>query len=230
VAPGGNFDLSFWELEEPVGRPGRPMVVGPDALKGPHGFADAYFFTDPHDGAMTFWAPANGVTTPNSRYPRSELRELNADQSLANWPLSGTHVLAATLAVVHVPDHVCVGQAHVGRPLRAGLAPSTKPLFELYAFANGDVALGIERGPDGGQTRHVVARVPLGARFSYRVSVSGTALALTVDDATATFALPAGFEGYGAYFKAGDYDQTAGPDGAVGATVKFYALSVTHIP
>jgi hypothetical protein len=32
------------------------------------------------------------------------------------------------------------------------------------------------------------------------------------------------------YFKAGDYDQSAGSSSTVGATVHFYALSVVHMP
>jgi hypothetical protein len=32
------------------------------------------------------------------------------------------------------------------------------------------------------------------------------------------------------YFKAGDYDQSAGSSSTVGAKVQFYALSVVHKP
>src|SRR4051812_31935911 len=74
VAPGGNFNLSVWELQEPVGSPGSPTTVPSSRLQGPKGFQDAYFYTDTRDGAMTFWAPEKGVTTPNSDYARSELR------------------------------------------------------------------------------------------------------------------------------------------------------------
>ena len=56
------------------------------------------------------------------------------------------------------------------------------------------------------------------------------AIALVVDGATSTFTMPAAFDGYGEYFKAGDYDQTAGTDATVGATVKLYALAVSHEP
>jgi hypothetical protein len=88
VAPGGNFDLSLWALQEPVGAPGRPKVIGPTRLVGPDGYQDEYFFTSPADGAMTFCDPENGVSTPHSHYPRSELRELNAAGSDASWPRS----------------------------------------------------------------------------------------------------------------------------------------------
>ena len=89
LAPGSNFDLSLWELQEPVGSAGAPTTITPAALAG--GFHDSYFFTDPNDGAMTFWDPENGVTTADSSYPRSELREMNTDGSPANWPVTGTN-------------------------------------------------------------------------------------------------------------------------------------------
>jgi hypothetical protein len=229
VAPGGNFDLSLWELQEPVGAAGAPTTISPAALEGPGGFRDSYFFTDPTDGAMTFWDPENGVTTADSSYPRSELREMNADGSTANWPISGTNTLSATVAVTEVPDHVCVGQIHLGTAIQAGLAASTKPLLELYYYATGDIQLGIENYPTGGQTSHAVTNVPLGTPFSYTVQLTGDGtITLGIDGATTTFAMPASFAGYGQYFKAGDYDQTAGTDATIGATVKFYALQVSH--
>ena len=227
LPPGGNFDLSLWQLQEPVGSAGSPTTIAPGALAG--GFHDSYFFTDPVDGAMTFWDPESGVTTADSSYPRSELREMNADGSPANWPVAGTNTLAATVAVTEVPDHVCIGQIHIGTAIEAGLAVSTKPLLELYYYATGAIELGVEDDPTGGQTTHAIANVPLGTRFSYTIQLTGDgAITLVVDGATSTFTMPAAFNGYGEYFKAGDYDQSAGADATVGATVKLYALSVSH--
>jgi hypothetical protein len=118
--PGSNFDLSLWELQEPIGAAGSPTIISPAMLAA--GYQDSYFFTDPIDGAMTFWDPENGVTTADSSYPRSELREMNADGSAANWPVAGTNVLAATVAITEVPDHVCIGQIHIGSAIQSGLA------------------------------------------------------------------------------------------------------------
>jgi hypothetical protein len=229
VAPGGNFDLSIWELQEPVGAAGAPTTITPGALEGPSGFQDSYFFTDSTDGAMTFWDPENGVTTPDSSYPRSELREMNTDGSEANWPVAGTNTLSATVEVPQVPDHVCVGQIHLGTAIAAGLAASTKPLLELFYYASGEIELAIENGPTGGQTLHAITTVPLGTKFSYTLQLTGAGtIALDIDGATSTFTMPSSFTGYGMYFKAGDYDQTAGTDATIGATVKFYALQVDH--
>lgn len=230
-APGGNFDLSRWQLQEPIGLPGAPTTVKPSMLMSSKGFQDTYFFTDSTDGAMTFFDPENGVATANSRYPRSELREMNADGSAANWPITGTNRLSATLRVTQVPDHVCVGQIHVGTPLQSGLAPITKPLLELYYYANGDIKLGIENGPEGGQTSHFIASIPLGTGFDYTIQLSGDGtIKLVLNGVASAFQLPAGFIGYGQYFKAGNYDQSVGTDPTVAATVKFYALSLSHQP
>jgi hypothetical protein len=227
LAPGSNFDLSLWELQEPVGSAGSPTTIAPAALVA--GFHDNYFFTDPTDGAMTFWDPESGVTTADSNYPRSELREMNGDGSPANWPVSGTNTLSASVAVTQVPDHVCIGQIHLGTAILSGLAASTKPLLELYYYATGAIELGIEDDPTGGQTSHAITSVPLGTRFNYTIQLTGDGtITLAINGAATTFTMPSSFSGYGQYFKAGDYDQSAGTDATVGATVKFYSLAVSH--
>jgi hypothetical protein len=232
--PGKNFDLALWELQEPVGTPGSPTTISSAMLQA--GYHDMYFFTDPSDGAMTFWDPENGVTTANSNYPRSELRELTPGGAGANWAASGTNTLSATAQVVKVPDHVCVGQIHIGSALDAGLPTSTKPLLELFYHANGNIAVGIESAPvNGSETDTTLANVPLGTTFSYVIALTGDGsgggtIGITVNGTTKTFPMPSGFVGYGEYFKAGDYDQTAGTDPTIGATVKFYALAVSHAP
>src|SRR5581483_589507 len=110
----------------------------------------------------------NGVTTPNSNYSRSELREMNASGSAAAWSLPGTHTLSATLTVVKVPDHVCVGQVHIAEG-----SGSTKPLAELYYHSNGQIAIGIENSPSGGQTAHNLTTVALGKQWSYTIQITG---------------------------------------------------------
>ncbi|MFF4183714.1 polysaccharide lyase family 7 protein [Streptomyces sp. NPDC001691] len=224
TAPGGTFDLSVWELQEPVGSPGSPTTIPSSRLQGANGFQDTYFYSDPHDGAMTFWAPEKGVTTPNSNYARSELREMNRDGSTANWPLAGAHRLDATLRVVSVTDHVCVGQIHLGTG-----GSSTKPLVELYYRANGDIVVGTENSPSGGQTSHPVGHVPLGTKWSYTIGVSGGhTLDLTINGSTTHYPIPSSFDGYRQYFKAGSYNQSSSSSTTKGARVAFYKLTVAH--
>jgi hypothetical protein len=223
-----NFDLSLWELQEPVGSPGSPTTIPPAQLQGPSGYQDTYFFTDKTDGSMSFWDPENGVTTPNSNYPRSELREMNADGSAANWAIAGTHTLSATVKATMVPDHVCVGQIHLG----TGTPASTKPLLELFYSANGDIKMAIEQTPAGGnEVQYPAGNVPLGTQWSYVIGLSGDAISLVINGGTPqTWTMSSTFDQEGMYFKAGDYDQSAGGSSTVGAKVQFYALSVFHGP
>ena len=224
VAPGGNFNLSVWELQEPVGSPGSPRTIPSSQLQGAKGYQDSYFYTDTHDGAMTFWAPEKGVTTPNSNYARSELREMNSDGSDADWKLAGSHQLQATLRVVSVTNHVCVGQIHLGTG-----GSSTKPLVELYYYNNGNIVLGVENSPSGGQTAHQIANVPVGTQWSYTIAVAGgNTVVLTVNGKTTRYPIPSSFDRYNMYFKAGSYNQSSSDSTTKGARVAFYALTVHH--
>lgn len=224
VAPGGNFNLSIWQLQLPIGSPGSPTTIPPAQLKGANGYSNpSYFWTDKNDGSMTFWAPEKGVTTPNSHYARSELREMNADGSAADWTLAGNHTLGAELRVVSVTKNVCVGQVHLGSG-----GSSTKPLLELYYRSNGDIYLGTENSPDGGQTLHYITNVALGTHWTYVINVTGNKINLTVNGATSSYSIPSSFNAYKQYFKAGSYNQSSSDSTTNGAKVKFYRLTVSH--
>jgi alginate lyase len=223
VAPGGNFDLSIWELQEPD-----DTTISPSKLVGASGYQDSYFFTNTTDGSMDFWDPENGVTTTDSSYPRSELREMQLDGSPANWKSTGTNTLSATVSATVIPDHVCVGQIHLG----TGTPSSTKPLLELFYYASGSIVLSIEQSPAGDNEQpHPVGNVPLGKQWSYVIGLSGNTISLSVEGGiTLTYSMSSSFDDEGMYFKAGDYDQSNGSSSTIGAKVQFYALSVVHSP
>jgi hypothetical protein len=225
VAPGGNFDLSHWQLQLPIGSAGSPTEIAPAKLTGASGFQDAYFYTDKTDGSMTFWSPENGVHFNGSNYARSELREMNTDNSPKYWKLTGTHKLNATVSVSKVPKSVCVGQIHIDPD-----TDSTKPLLELYYHSNGDIVVAIENSPTGGQTPHTVANVPLGTKWTYAITETGAkSITLSINGAAAkSYAVPSSFDSYPMYFKAGDYNQSSSSSSTIGALVHFYALSFSH--
>ncbi|MGK5680639.1 polysaccharide lyase family 7 protein [Actinoplanes sp. URMC 104] len=224
VAPGGNFNLAVWQLQLPTGSPGKPDTISPARLKGANGYTNpAYFWTDKNDGSMTFWAPEKGVTTPNSKYARSELREMNADGSAADWTLAGNHTLSAELRIVSVTKNVAVGQVKLGSG-----GTSTKPLFELYYRANGDIYLGQQRSPTDGQTLHKLGTVAVGQKWTYVINVSGNKASVTINGSRTTYTIPSSFNPYRQYFKAGSYNQSSSESTTNGAKVKFYGLSVKH--
>ncbi|HEV2635848.1 MAG TPA: polysaccharide lyase family 7 protein [Actinocrinis sp.] len=146
-------------------------------------------------------------------------------QAAANWSAKGTtNKLSGTLAVTEVPDHVAVGQIHLGS------GGSTKPLLELFYYSSGTIKIGIEQTPAGGNEKlYTVGSVKLGTKWSYTIGLSGSTISLVINGgATQTWTASSTINGYGMYFKAGDYDQTSGRKSTVGAKVEFYALTVSH--
>jgi alginate lyase len=221
-APGKNFDLSYWNLQLPIGSEGDPeQISSKDLMKG---YSSKYFYTDSTDGSMTFYDPEDGVTTAHSDYPRSELCELDADGKVANWsPKSGNHEMSATVRATKIPSHVVVGQIHLG----TGTPSSTKPLLELYYASDGQISLGIEDSPAGGQSRYDIAKIPVGTKWGYVIGLSGSKITLKVNLLTRTFTMPSSFDKEGMYFKAGNYDQSSG-SGSAAAIVHFYALKLSE--
>lgn len=89
-APGGNFDMSKWNLQLPVGSPGSPTTITASRLQGCSGHQDQFFFTEAGNGALVMMVPGSSsssgcVTTPNSLHCRTELREI----SPSSWDRMG---------------------------------------------------------------------------------------------------------------------------------------------
>jgi hypothetical protein len=248
LPPGGNFDLSLWELQLPVegSSSGTIEIIPAPKLVGNSGFTDKYFYTNPTDGGMMFFDPEDGAHTANATHPRTELAEVDSSGKTANWPISGTNTQKATLAVLNALDHTCIGQVHVNAPIASGLPASTKPLLELYyygtggAYPSGEVVLMVEPGPEvSDEQPYDLGNIPMGDQFSYIIQVApGTTsssgfdinLTLTYNGVSKTTPVPIAdsFIGYGLYFKAGDYLQTVGSSSTVGSLDEFYSLTVSH--
>ncbi|MCG8421674.1 MAG: polysaccharide lyase family 7 protein [Proteobacteria bacterium] len=119
--PSSLLDLSVWELTLPIPEsydPDNPKdVYQPELETYQH---DTYFHLNDAATAVVFRAHAGGTTTPNSSYPRSELREMERGYSgtkpKASWSTnSGTHTMYIKQAITHLPDvkrHVVAGQIH----------------------------------------------------------------------------------------------------------------------
>lgn len=116
--PASLLDLTAWKLTLPYNteRKGDPdEVVQPVLAK----FQDptSFYLSDLGD-AVIFRAACGGLGTKNSKYPRSELREMQADgKEEAFWATDdgGTHVMEMELAITHTPEvrqHVVCAQIH----------------------------------------------------------------------------------------------------------------------
>jgi hypothetical protein len=94
VHPSQVLDLQSWKINLPTGN---QQVTQPQLAS----FHDAAFMAVT---AVQFTAPCGGEPQPGSSYPRSELREMNPDGSLAAWSsTSGGHTLELTQRITHLP-------------------------------------------------------------------------------------------------------------------------------
>jgi hypothetical protein len=100
-SPGELIDTNEWYLTLPTGKDGSPDTVEGSNLATYH--SKFFNLTGKRDG-IVFHAGADGVTTKNSHYPRSELREMNGTEK-ASWSnTAGTHVLEVREAFTKLPD------------------------------------------------------------------------------------------------------------------------------
>lgn len=116
--PASRIDLTNWKLTLPISSPEDSDVL--IDIKNPELETyqiNPWFTLNTDKTGVVFRAPVNAPTTPNSNYPRTELREMTDDgKEEAFWPSKkGTHTLILDQAITAVPKNkpvVVAGQIH----------------------------------------------------------------------------------------------------------------------
>ncbi|CEJ90883.1 hypothetical protein VHEMI06636 [[Torrubiella] hemipterigena] len=215
-APGGNFDLTKFTLQEPVGEDKHPKQVGGDKLKGCKGYSDEWFKTDSNDGTMVMKVPESSkcVTTQNSKHCRSELRE-NGSWS----PSASANRLFAEVQVTKNEGEICVGQIHVDDSV------SHKPVAELYLSHTGDLNFGVQECAtnDCTQKREPAGKVGANSKFTYEIRYEHGNLSVSINGANFKQFSTHKLNNPKSYFKAGNYNQ-----GTKASEVHFSQLRITH--
>lgn len=115
TVPGQILDLKNWYLTLPVGETKKPQLVYQPVLNTFSHPAHFCVASDPQ--FVKFSASANGVTTANTKNPRSELREMVGTKQ-AEWSTTtGVHTMTVTEKVIALPvgkPSVVIGQIHKG--------------------------------------------------------------------------------------------------------------------
>lgn len=227
------LDLTTWNLSIPTDP--TPTTITTQRLN--NGYESRYFRRN-DDGSVTFWVPVTSSTTEDARYPRSELRETQADGSLGNWlHASADNYLSAVLRVDQVPslNKVVIGQIH------STDAPGSQndPLLKLqYHYRRGvgrlELLLRAQPGDTEVQNILLAENVQLGERFGYDLRVTpsgriGISVTSTDGDKGSLYRqLSSSWSSQYLYFKAGAYIQdNSGPD-SEGGRVTFYHLNSLH--
>jgi hypothetical protein len=212
-APGDLIDLADWYLTLPTGKQGDPDTVeNPDLAT----FTNEFFTLDDTGEAVLFSARGDGVTTKNSRYPRSELREMTGREK-ASWSnTSGTHTLDVCQAITKVPaakPEVVAAQIHDGGDDVLQIRLEGQKLMVQY---------------DDGKSEQIIdPDYQLGTPYHVRIVAADSKVEILYNGEKKA-ELP--LKGSGWYFKVGAYVQANGESGdanSVGA-VAVYALNVDH--
>ena len=211
--PGDLIDLADWYLTLPTGTPGDPdTVTNPDLAK----FTNAFFtLNDARDGVV-FSAHGDGVTTKNSHYPRSELREMNGREKAAWSNTSGRHTLDVCEAITQVPSakpEVVAAQIHDDKDDVLQIRLEGQKLMVQY---------------DDGKSEQVLdPAYQLGSPYHVRIiAADSTVEVLYNGEKKAELPLT----GSGWYWKVGAYVQANADTGDAKSTgaVTVYALQVDH--
>jgi Alginate lyase len=212
--PADVIDLAPWYLTLPTGAAGSPETIENPALAK---FTnEAFKLTDKRDGVV-FSARAGGVTTKNSSYPRSELREMNGSEHAAWSNTTGSHTLDVCEAIMKTPTvkpEVVAAQIHDASDDVMQIRLEGKTLMVQY---------------NDGKTETVIdPNYVLGTPYNVRIVAEGGKVDVLYNGEKKA-ELP--LSGSGWYWKVGSYVQSSPEKGespdATGE-VAVYSLKVVH--
>ena len=215
--PSNILDLINWKLTLPIGtQDGDPLEVKQPELNS---FTHPdYFRINTATNGVIFGVHADGVTTSNSGYPRSELREMQQGGIInASWASnSGYHAMEITQAITALPKvkpEIVAGQIHDSDDDVVMIRLERKRLF-------------VEA--DGEDIGLLDENYQLGKAFTVKIEVSNGRIVVHYNN---NKKVDYRFNGGGLYFKAGAYLQSnpdKGDQGDAYGEVVIYKLKVDH--
>ncbi|WP_232668070.1 polysaccharide lyase family 7 protein [Pseudonocardia sp. TRM90224] len=212
--PSDLLDLSNWKLTLPEGEEGKPREVMPPGLPE---FSNEFFRLTDKGDAVLFTAEVGGVTTKNSSYPRSELREMQGDEN-ASWSnTTGRHVLNVREAILAVPTakpEIVAAQIHDGDDDVLQIRLEGERLMVQY--------------DDGESETLLDPAYKLGTPFDISIIAADSRVEVIYNG---TKKAELDKSGTGWYFKVGAYVQSSpdkGDEVGTPGTVAVYSLELSH--
>ncbi|KAJ4984689.1 hypothetical protein SVAN01_09803 [Stagonosporopsis vannaccii] len=219
-APGGNFDLTRFNLQLPTGSSGKVDQIPSTKLSGCNGWSSPEYFYTSSSGALVMKVPSRSecVTTPNSKHCRTELREASPN----SWnPKNKTNRLKAKLSVPKPDDSkygTVVGQVKVDDSI------SKKPVAELFYNREGTLTIGVSQIPDLSSLKMTeVGHVDVGDPFEYELRYESGKFTVQIDGGEKKTMSTGNLNSPKSYFKVGNYNQGNEP-----SEVVFYDIEVVH--
>ena len=200
-------------------------------------YSSEYFYYDDSDSAFVFNTPVSAPKTVNTKYARSELREMMGDDKTVNWDWNGRHCLDVEEAVTKIPANgrVMVCQVH-------GIYPNGDngpvPLKVIYAANKKRLAITYKAHPQSYEDQKIYYfdEVELNQKFTISIQIiDGTGyVSISSNGISQKYEysynpVTTGWIDFYNYFKAGNYIQDCEDNSEnAGSTVKMYNINVTH--
>jgi hypothetical protein len=224
--PGSNFDLSAWKLQTLT----ESLVFTEiSASQLQSGYTSSFFYTNSTDGSMVFRVPSNGGTTsPNTSYPRVELRQM---YNGANWKLEDTNEYYFTAmckvdSVAIAKSQIIIGQIH-GSQTNSELL---KLRWSGYRAKQCYVEARLQKNDTTKSEfgTKLATGLSLGDMISYSIKMKNGLVTVTVNNTSTTWTYTSAYYGTtdSYYFKAGNYLQYDNDTIVVYGQTRFYSLNV----
>ena len=200
-------------------------------------YSSEYFYYDDSDSAFVFNTPVSAPKTVNTKYARSELREMMGDDKTVNWDWNGRHCLDVEEAVTKIPANgrVMVCQVH-------GIYPNGDngpvPLKVIYGGNKKRLAITYKAHPQSYEDQKIYYfdEVELNQKFTISIQIiDGTGyVSISSNGISQKYEysynpVTTGWIDFYNYFKAGNYIQDCEDNSEnAGSTVKMYNINVTH--
>jgi poly(beta-D-mannuronate) lyase len=212
--PADVINLGYWYLTLPTGQQGSPDMIQNPSLER---FTNDFFKLNPTRDGVVFSARGDGVTTKNSHYPRSELREMAGGGQKASWSnTTGSHTLEVCQAITKVPSakpEVVSAQIHDDKDDVLQIRLEGQKLMVQYN--------------NGGSSAMLDPNYQLGTPFDVRITAANSKIDVLYDNRVRA-ELPV--SGSGWYWKVGAYVQSNASHGDAGSVgeVTVYSLNCVH--
>ena len=232
--------IAHWKLQIPELQDGsdtKIKEVGKGTGISFDNYSSEYFYYDDSDSAFVFNTPVSAPKTVNTKYARSELREMMGDDKTVNWDWNGRHCLDVEEAVTKIPANgrVMVCQVH-------GIYPNGDngpvPLKVIYEGNKKRLAITYKAHPQSYEDQKIYYfdEVELNQKFTISIQIiDGTGyVSISSNGISQKYEysynpVTTGWIDFYNYFKAGNYIQDCEDNSEnAGSTVKMYNINVTH--
>jgi len=195
--------MKNWKLTLPIDKAGSNKGVAVEIKPIPENYKSAYFYRT-EKGDEVFICPVDGATTKGSKYPRSEMRELDNNGKEIAWKIDGkTHSLKRRVKISGEP---ITEKKERGRLVIGQIHGKEDELCRLY-YENGGIYFIVDKvGAAKKETRFdFKSKFRRNQFFDYAIRVENKTLRVFINEEVVSYNIEPHWFNDTFYFKYGVY-------------------------